>query len=287
MFGSFINFFRRAFIMQYYLVVIDTTHTFHDAKMSKGLQNFYIVLAPSVQEAKNRVLGTFRNNPAMVAQLAHNTTATLLTPIMKLLTPQEPMWSYIPFDNKRAPGQQKRYPDPQAMLDPRTIVNQKTLQPLDPRPLDEVANIRNFDINAAKTGVAGISPVPPVAPPKVYAEQIKKDSAIFSKKEDAMDQLLSDPAFKAKLMAKLLGEPIPADPIGSKDDPNEVALRYVEPTSYDDDVSAIPKGPVNLPPEPEELKKIPGSKKADATTLKRLKGNITPLGPIVHNPGNG
>ncbi len=198
--------------MNHWLVVIDTTNRPFDARGFKpGIQNFYICLAPDANSAKNMVLNTFRQNPAVIPQLINSTYVTPLQAISQLLTPAQSLWSYVPMGGMRAPGQQKKIPSPDSLLRP------------------EVFDVNNPNPIARTNEEFRPSTVEPKKP-EVYEVQAQRDIKANTKPMDPMDALLSDPTFKAKLMAKLLG--------GDATPDAEAAMRFTE--SADDDLTALP-----------------------------------------------
>lgn len=107
--------------MQHFLVVIDTTTMPNEIKetdreghtmvrrlsLTKGIQNFYIILAPDAQSAKMMVVNTFRQKPNVMMDVQRSISVTPMGAIMSLLKGNNNAWSYIPIGGTRAPGQQK------------------------------------------------------------------------------------------------------------------------------------------------------------------------------------
>jgi hypothetical protein len=246
------NFFRGAIFMNHYLVVIDTTNRPFDARAFKpGIQNFYICLAPDEKTAKNIVLNTFRSNPAVIQQLINSVVATPINTIIDLLRPNQALWSYVPIGGMRAPGQQKRIPSPDEVLNPASLDYKNPIPIADNRE------------NSMKPS----SVAPP--PPQLFDAHVEK-SVKMNTKADPMDLLLADPNFKAKLLAKLLGESVPeADP--------DAAMRYNDPgNGYDDDLAAPPKDVVSSVASKVFLDKVPagpvpGQIQPDAETQLRIQ----------------
>lgn len=212
--------------MNHWLVVIDTTNRPFDARgFQPGIQNFYICLAPDANTAKNIVLNTFRNKPAIIAQLINSTYVTPLPSITQLLTPSQALWSYIPLGGMRAPGQQKRIPSPDSLLKP------------------EVFDIKNPNSIAKNDGSSFQPSVMTPEKPQVFDVQAQMDIKANSKPIDPLDALLRDPDFKSKLLAKLMGETTSTDP--------EASMRFVE--SADDDFSTPPSESNRKIPLPDKV----------------------------------
>ena len=119
-FRALYRLFKGTFNMQIYLVTIDSTRSprsvnesYQDGSsnvrnftLSQGIQNFYFIMAPNENSAKNMVLNTFRAKPKVQADVARCIAVTPLKAITNLLTQRQNTWSYIPIGGVRAPGQQ-------------------------------------------------------------------------------------------------------------------------------------------------------------------------------------
>lgn len=122
MFGAIFRLFRKAFIMQPYLVTIDTTNrnlkrhaedregnriTIEPALSANTIHNFYIIMANNEEEARRIVAGTFRSRPKIMNEVYEVAQVTPLDRIVKSLSARMNAWSYIPLNKSiRLPGQQ-------------------------------------------------------------------------------------------------------------------------------------------------------------------------------------
>lgn len=263
--------------MNYYLVMIDTSIA--PAKgFTKGIQNVYICLAPDEKTAKVMVLNTFRNNPQIIHSLVYAISATPLETITKLLNPNQALWSYVPMGGMRAPGQQKRIPTPESLLDPRTL-NLKDPNPLSGPAIPDVRHIEH--VKGVPSHAASIDGLPIVAAPKpiVFEEQVKRDAALYTKapSSDPLAAVLGDPAQLERLRAFLSGGAIPPVTTTPKEDP-EASLRHSDDGEYDDDLNALPKNLSPGSPSTDLPSKvtgpIPGLIEPDNETMRRLRSNI-------------
>lgn len=124
---------KRIHYMRKYLVVLDTTNRpeVKDRGLAGGLKNFYFVYAEDVNQAKVRVLATFARMPHIVEQIQYSLSVTPIDDILNTLSPNLPLWSYIPFSrSQRYPGQKSVPPG----------------QNLNPNNRDEIIPIKPDDI---------------------------------------------------------------------------------------------------------------------------------------------
>ena len=248
----------------------------------KGIQNVYIVLASDEKNARVQVLLTFRPNRALMDAFMPHTHVIALETVTGLLTPRQALWSYIPMGGSgaKAPGQQKRIPTPESLLDPKSIVppgqDYRNLKPME----GTIPMASPYIPKQPAQPLGAVTSAVPIPRPIVYDEQIKRDEA-YAKTEsvDPLMSLLGDPAQMARLQAllgALNGGKVPENltlPKKVVEDPIEASMRFTDEGSYDDSLTAIPSGPASLP-QGNVPDNIPGLVQPDNAAMARIRGNI-------------
>lgn len=210
-------------VAEIFLVVIDTNGRPECSNFSPGIQNFYFIHALDETQATTIVLETFKQRPALRAQLQYATRATRLSSIVRSVGPGHNFWTYVPIGRQRSPGQQGIPPKPEQLLRPDEFGNPSSTRYAPQAPIggEQVSEdeLKSVQFNGADGKIinklrATGQPIPPLneeLPP--VSPEVAALTEQMSQMKEMMAQMIQANQKPARSVKKKAPEVTPEPPV--------------------------------------------------------------------------